>query len=180
MSNLSFKTKDSNIPPPSDSVDAMLAEAQKQGWLVGKELKFIPELESMYKGAADYFLNLVNESESDMRETFVFNSSRYLFAKAVEGVILWGMSPDGNISIFFHPRHLVGNFETEVPKHLHKTVSDSMLVGESLFRAHQNWVISVQKSRQNIVLHDEIQKTLRWIPKLGISYGLAKNYQNLR
>lgn len=180
MSKFFSKSKDPGSAPPVDSVGAMLSEAQRQGWLVGKELRFIPELESIYKSASEYFASLVEESEPKLRETMTFHSSRYLFAKAVEGVILWGMSSDGNVSVFFHPRHLEGEVETEVPRHLHNVVIDTMSLGESLFKVHQNWVIAAQKGGRDFCLRDETQKTLRWIPKFGINYGLFKNYHTLR
>ena len=93
--------QNSRSSEPRDSSEAMIMEAKRQGWL--QELKFIPELIPIYHNAADYFLGEIEKCEPRMRETLVFDCSRYLFAKAVEGVILWGSSLDGKISVFFHP-----------------------------------------------------------------------------
>jgi hypothetical protein len=166
------------IPRHEDSVDAMLSEARAQGWLQDS-MGRIPELVTLYKNAADDFMGLVRESEPDGRQTLMFHICRYLFGKAVEGVILWGAAPHGNISVYFHPKHLVGEVETEVPVHLHKVVIDSMSIGETLFRAHQAFVIQSQKEGIGIDLEDEMAKTLQWIPRLGVSYALHRKFNLL-
>jgi hypothetical protein len=168
--------KDSIRP---DSVQAMITAAESQGWLHDREIMIVPELLNMYNQASDYFYKLINENDPRYRETFVFHTCKYLFAKGVEGVILWGASPDGKISVFFHPRHLVGEFESEVPTHLHKVVLDSLKVGETLFQAHQGWIIKQQESGKNLDLDREIKETLEWIPRLGMSYALENQYETL-
>mgnify|MGYP000129332187 CR=1 FL=1 len=48
---------------PKDSVDAMILEATRQGWLPDRDLGFIPELVSIYKNAAEYFIEIIADSE---------------------------------------------------------------------------------------------------------------------
>ena len=158
----------------------MFNEAERQGWLRNRDLGTISELMSMYKNAANYFVELIDDADSGSRESIVYHTCRYLFAKGVEGVILWGIAPSGNISVYFEPKHLLGEIETEVPKHLHKVVCDSMSVADGLFKAHQNFIIESQKSSRPIDLKAEIVKTVEWIPRFGISYALFKQYQVLR
>jgi hypothetical protein len=165
---------------PKDSIDAMILEATRQGWLTNRNLAHIPELVSIYENASDYFMNVVDKSDQKMRETLVYHICKYLFAKAAEGVILWGTSPGGNISVYFHSKHLVGDCETEVPRHLHKAVIDTMSIGESLFRAHQEFVVQSQKQGLEFDLHEEIAKTIQWIPRFGINYALYHKFDALR
>ena len=162
---------------PKDSVGAMISEATRQGWL--PILGSIPELVSVYENVPDYFMNIIDGSEPRMRETIMYHICRYLFAKGVEGVILWGLAPDGQISVYFDIKHLIDGIVTEVPHHLHETVVDSMCVGESLFRAHQEFIIQAQKVGLEIDLRQETIDTLKWIPRLGISYALFHKYQAL-
>jgi hypothetical protein len=157
----------------------MMEEAESQGWLSG-ELKWIPELESMCNRASDYFFEIIQEQEPEEQQEFMFHCCRYLFAKGNEGVILWGLSPSGRVSVFFHPRHLFGEFETEVPSHLHSIVLDTMPVGEALFNAVERWVIASQESGLEFDLNHEIKETLRWVLKLGIHHGLTKNLNAMR
>jgi len=171
---------DSNSDTPKDSLGAMIIEANRQGWLPDRNLSFIPEILPIYQKAAEYFTKFIYESEPEYLETFVYHTCRYLFAKGVEGVILWGMSPAGKVSVYFHPKHLLGDIETEVPHHLHKTVVDSMLVGESLFEAHQGFVLQAQKNKDDINLHAEVSLTLQWISRFGITYALYNRYQALK
>lgn len=163
-----------------DSITAMINEARQQGWLVQDQLAFIPEIMNIYSQASEYFLDLIAEEDPQYRQTLVYHTCRYLFAKAVEGVILWGPSPGGEISVYFHPKHLVGELKTEVPSHLHQTVIESQEVGESLFRAHKDWIIECQEKGVSLDLSDEIRKTIEWIPRFGISYALQKNYHAMR
>jgi len=165
---------------PEDSVEAMIFEAERQGWLEDRDFGMISELTSIYRKASKKFFELIDESDSRYRETFVHHTCRYLFAKSVEGVILWGASPDGRISINFHPNGMTGKIDTDLPPQLNKFVIESMAVGESLFKAHQSYVIMKCKTdSENIDIQVEIAKTILWIPKFGISYALSKNYQSL-
>ena len=177
------RSESKDFTEASDSLDAIIKEAQRQGWLEDRDLKFIPEILSIYDDASNYFTNLIydaNNEEPGTRETMVYLVSRYLFAKGVEGVILWGATSDGKISVYFHPKHLHGDIETEVPKHLNKVVMESVSVGESLFRVHQGWVIEQQKHSQAIDLNREIQEVVKWMPKMGIHYALYNQYQFLK
>lgn len=169
-----------NATDPKDSIGAMISEATRQGWLQDSDLGFIPELVSIYKNAADHFTNIIDKSEPKMRETLMYHTCRYLFAKGVEGVILWGISPHGKVSVYFHSKHLVESVETEVPKHLHAIVINSMPIGESLFRAHQYFIIQSQKKGHYIDLQNEMCETVQWIPRLGISYALYNKFHELR
>jgi hypothetical protein len=180
MRLLSGSEKPDVTPKKRDSVDAMIEEAARQGWLPDRTLGLIPEIANIYKSAADHFLTVINESEPRMRETLAYHVCRYLFAKGVEGVILWGLAPDGKISIYFHEKHLVGDVETEVPAHLHKTVIDSMKIGESLFKAHQQFVIQAQQRGVGIDIKEEMKSTVTWVSQFGISYALFHKYQALR
>lgn len=171
------KSHDAGI---KDSIDAMIYEAKQQGWFRGKTLSIIPELLKIYKGAADHFMKMIEAEDTQYRETLMYHTCRYLFAKAVEGVILWGNSPDGKISVYFSPKHIFNDFETEVPQHLHQTVIDSMPVGESLFKAHQKFVIQAQTSGLDINLREEMQNTIYWITRLGMSYALFNRFGLLR
>ena len=164
----------------SDAKETLFAEAERQGWLPGRELSFIPEIQHIYERAANYFLDFIEDQDPKMRETLAFHVCRYLFAKGVEGVILWGASSDGNISVGFHPKHLAGEIETDVPKHLHETVTRALPIGESLFRVHQKRILDHQNAETALDLHEELKTTLQWIPRLGISYGLFNKYQALR
>lgn len=164
----------------ADAMDTLLTEAETQGWLPGRELSLIPEILPIFNNAASYFLNYIEEQEPMRRETLMFHTCRYLFAKGVEGVILWGAAPKGKISVYFHPKHLLGEIETEVPKHLHQFVLNSLPEGESLFRVHQKRVLDLQKSGKPVDLHEEMKTTLTYITRLGISYGLFHKYQELR
>ena len=146
----------------------------------GRTIKFIPEITKIYQEASDVFTKIISDAESELRESIVSNSCRYLFAKAVEGVILWGLSEQGRISVYFHPKQLTDEIETEVPKHLHKIVVESQSIGERLFKAHQGVVIQSQKKGMNLDLAKEIQQTIQWIPRLGVSYALFNNYHVLR
>ncbi|NLV44323.1 MAG: hypothetical protein GXY07_07465 [Candidatus Hydrogenedentes bacterium] len=161
-----------------DSIKAMMRVAEARGILEGDSLAFIPEITPMYKRASNFFLQLLAEQEPEMTETMASLICRYLFAKGVEGVMLWGASPNGHISILFHPKHLVGPMETDVPPHLHKLVVDSLHLGEELFRAHQAFVMEHQ-FEDSFDLDAEIEKTIEWMPRFGISYGLAQRYQVL-
>jgi hypothetical protein len=162
-----------------DSLEAMLTEAEHQGWLPERTIGSIPELIGIYTGASKYFVDLILETEPVMRETMTCHVCRYLFAKGVEGVILWGLSKDGNVSVYFHPKHLVGEIETEVPPHLHSIVIQSLSVGESLFWAHNRFIMKQQENGSEIDYIGETATVLRWLPKLGISYALFKRYHEL-
>jgi len=164
----------------NDSIDAMIAEATRQGWLPDRDLGMIPELVDIYKNAANHFSNMIFETEPEYRETLMYHTCKYLFAKAVEGVILWGMTSDGQISVYFHPKHLTEGIETEVPFHLHQIVIDSMSIGDSLFRAHQEFVIQSLEKGVEISVDEEIAKTIQWISSFGIGFALFNNYQALR
>ena len=120
-----------------------------------------------------------NADFSQYRETMVFHICRYLFAKGVEGVILWGGSKDGKIYVYFHHKHFTDKFETEVPAKYHSLVEDSMKTGVSLFKAHQEWVIQKQNAKAEIDLSKEIEEVIKWIPRFGIAFALHNKYQAL-
>ena len=172
------KKNTSNNNDAEDSIKAMMRVGEARGMLEGGSLAFIPEITPMYKKASKFFLDLLAEQEPEMMETFACLICRYLFAKGVEGVMLWGASPNGHISILFHPKHLVGPLETDVPPDLHQLVVDALPLGEELFRAHQAFVLEHQ-FEDAFDLDDEIEKTFEWMPRFGISYGLAQKYQVL-
>lgn len=177
MVNQINENKESRSKPPA-SVEAMLAEARKQGWLFN-ELLFIPELAGLYADASEHFIKFISGLSPCEKNNYALQVSRYLFAKAVEGVILWGHSPDGKISVLFHVKHITEKFETEVPFHLHKVVEDSMAIGESLFNAHLEWVRDQLDKKESIDLDLEIKDVFLWTPRLGICYGLSKQYDSL-
>ena len=93
-----------------DSIGAMIDEVRQQGWLPQDELSIIHEIMHIYSQASEYFLDFIDEQDQQYRESLVYHTCRYLFAKAVEGVILWGASRDGNISVYFHPKHLAASW----------------------------------------------------------------------
>jgi len=163
-----------------DSLDAMILEATSQGWLSDRNFEMIPEIVNIYNEAADYFIDIIEESDPRMHESLVYHTCRYLFAKGVEGVILWGLASDGKVSVYFNPKHLNGDIDTGLPPNLHKVVINSIPIGESLFRAHQEFVIHHQKSGLKIDIHAEIVKTLQWAARFGIRYALFHKYQILR
>jgi TPR repeat protein len=161
-----------------NSLDAIIAEAKRQGWL-RDDFGYIPELLNIYTPASKYFMDLLLKTEPEMQETMKYEICRYLFAKGVEGVILWGLSNDGKISVNFHPKHLTEEIETEVPKHLHELVVQSRSVGETLFWAYNRFMLKQQEAGADLNCHEEALNVLRWIPKLGISYALFKEFHQL-
>jgi hypothetical protein len=165
---------------PTDSVDAMTKEAIRQGWLEDIGLKMVPELVNIYSDAADYFMDVIDDTEPRLRETIVYHVCKYLFAKGVEGVIKWGSSPEGKLSVCFHAGNLSGNMDIELPKHLHKVVLDSQLVGESLFKAHSKFMLDCRSSGIRVDIREEISKSVEFISKLGVHYALFNNMQILR
>jgi len=162
-----------------NSIQAVFAEAEKQGWLVGQNVNFIPEIMGIYGKASDYFLQMIEEADPKFRETLAFHVSRYLFAKGVEGVIQWGASPKGNISVFFHPKHLHGVMEFEIPPEYRHLVDESVKIGENLFRAHQINIMERQTKHNKLDIRLEMYDVINWMPRLGISYALNKGYHEL-
>jgi TPR repeat protein len=170
---------DEALPMDPGAFPAMLQEAEIRGCLEGGSLAAIPELHGMYQSAAINLFKLITDIEPEARQSAAFQFSRYLFAKGVEGVILWGATSDGNISVYFDPRHVTRKFETEVPKQFHQIVEDSMEVADFLFGAHQRWILAEQKANRDPDISREIGGLLRWMPLFGISWAMNNHLQYL-
>lgn len=169
-----------SVGGPTGSLKAMTAEAARQGWMEGTQLNMVPELADMYSQSTSHFMQLFPGEDLDMLQPLVYHCTRYLFAKGVEGAILWGLSPDGKISIYIDPKHLTDTFQTEVPSHLHQTVVDSMAVGDSLYEAHRRFVQRAREAGRDVDLRAEIAETLTWAPRFGMHYGLARGLHDLQ
>ena len=165
-----------SISSAKDSIDAMLSCAKEQLWLQDNELIVIPELVSVCKSGSERILEMINNAEPEAKNEMALCATKYLFAKGVEAVILWGISSDGIISIDFHPEHITEKFETGVPAHLHSIVENTMGVGKSLFSAHQQWVSGQLKVGNEVDIDREIENIIEWSPSFGVHFAMHNNF----
>ncbi len=168
-----------------DSLDAMILEAKSQGWLSDNNIAIIPEIANVYDSASKYFLETILNGEPEATQTMTFYVCRYLFVKGVEGVVLWGMSSNGLISVYFDHNHLFDDIQTDLPEHLHNEVTSTLTIGESLFFAHQKYVL--YKQRKNLAnsfddtdISREVELAVNWIPRFGITYAINRGYDAMR
>lgn len=161
------------------SYDFIFAEAQRQGWL-GKSLSVIPEVLDIYRKGSIYFYEFIRKADSQYHEALVYQAVRYLFAKGVEGVIIWGKTPDGKISIGFDTHYLVEqNYNYEINEEYHYLIDEALSIGESLFKVHQSFILEQQRLNKKFHLFRQMQDTLECIPMFAVHYGLYKQYDSL-
>lgn len=164
---------------PTGCLKAMIVEANRQGWLHSAQPDIISEIAPIFDQAATYYLHLIDGAEPAKHEPLALHFCRYLFAKGVEGTILWGLSPGGAGSFRFDPRQVILSCDAAVPTHLHDTVADTMDIGESLYRSHEQHVQLARTAGRTLDLHAEIEEALTWIPRLGMHYALSQGLHEL-
>lgn len=164
-------------PREMNSVLVMMLEATNQGWF--KNLSYSPSIAYVcYKSAKD-MMEIIDSVESKYQATTVYHASKYLFAKGVEAAIQCGPDLDySKVQLEIDTR--LGNFmhlNTSLPPHLHTLAEDSRSVGESLYFAHQKFILENQTKGINI--REEVDFTLRYMALLGFTYGIEKEYYTL-
>lgn len=167
-----------------DSAEALIKKALSEGIIKDRELNFVPEAIPVINGGVKMFYDIVREyreQEDEIPAGLVHHICCYLFAKAVEAVIVWGQTKDGKFSIYYLPKDMANlTPNPEIPEKYHSVVLESMKYGELLFLAHKDFIEShLIPNSIDYDIMEEIHKTFLWISRIGMSHALEKEYHLL-
>jgi hypothetical protein len=175
---------------PKDSVDAMLVAAVAQKLVKSKnDLGVAPKVMPILARASDVFcdiaikaLELASERDDPKAGAAVMQRAcMYLFAKGVEGVMLWGNARYGEISIGFEPADMLSlRLSTDLPADQHELAVASREHGKMLFDAHYRFLLERMRQSSGDLgwdfVREETHKTLQWVPRIAVSFALMMGY----
>lgn len=159
--------------------NAMIAAAVAVGILPEPALRTADKLRAMLDGAARSLTLVIIRcsGEKGVDHGLVHRGMRYMFAKAVELVAVWGRSHDGKVSVAIDPRELKYPedilVDPTIPEDIQKIVRDSAASADQLFRAFQR---SVSLRGQNDEIIDrtaEVCAALTWTARIALSWALT-------
>ncbi|MBK9519672.1 MAG: tetratricopeptide repeat protein [Anaeromyxobacter sp.] len=177
-------------PKTRDSGDAIIDEAERLGLLVDRDIGFIPEAMPMFERASVAFHRLVVDAmrmaaasrDPQQGLAVMQRSCMYLFGKGVQAVMVWGLTSDGKFGLDFQPGEMIQmklGPSPELSPEANQAAAGTMKFGIPLFAAHQAFmqeVIPTMPHADEAFVQSEMLKTLQWVPKIAISYGLKKGY----
>ena len=176
--------------PKNDSAEALISEAQRLGLINGRDLGFIKEVLPMFGEPCRMFHQIAIDGMTKAAAAgdplsglaLMQRSCMYLFGKGVQAVMVWGTTSDGKFGLDFEPSEMIQMSlgpSPELSPEQNKTAADSMQYGVPLFAAHQAFMEAVMPTLPAVdeaFVRAEMLKTLQWVPRIAISYGLMKGY----
>lgn len=179
--------KISPVNSEKTKLQSVLSSAAKRAGIVVEEheTKSIAEgIKTIFEGRDYCFdqLKLLSKEEDNYPPELVRDFCAYLFAKAVEFVIAWGLSKDGKCRIIYRVEDVAGkSYYSELPKKYHSYVLESPRKGAPLFNAYHEYVSQrINKGEgDNIDFADEVKELFLWCSLYGMNYGIEKGYHEL-
>ena len=173
---------------PTGSPKALIEAAKGLGLLSGNSLGMVPEVTHMFEEAAQMLHALAVESmtkaaadgDPESGLAVMQRSCMYLFGKGVQAVMVWSASPGGKFGMNFEPGDMARmtlDSCSEISETANRLATDSMKYGIPLFGAHRSFMEAAIEARPSVdegYVRAEMLETLRWIPRIAISYALEK------
>lgn len=159
--------------------NAMIAAAVAVGILPEPTLRTADKLRNMLDGAARSLTLVVIRcsGEHGVDHGLVHRGMRYMFAKAVELVVVWGRSKDGKVAISLDPRELKYPenilIDPNISDHMRKTILESAALADRLFRAFQRCVSLRSQNGEPIDRTAEVCAALTWTARIALSWALT-------
>lgn len=164
----------------SDIANVLIEYAKDKKIIQGEQLSFIPEISSAYTSAIDFFMDCYPKLQHKNRYSYINALSKYLFVKSVEGVILWGVAPKGEISVCFNVQDIddENSYTTDLPPDLHNCIIGLSHIGEQLYRIYISY-LEDENIYDEAKLYQHTKTFLMYVFNIGISYALDDNMQTL-
>lgn len=158
---------------------AMIGAAVAVGILPDPTLRTADKLRDMLDGAARSLTLIIIRcsGEHGVDHGLVHHGMQYMFAKAVELVVVWGRSKDGKVAIALDPRELKYPenilIDPNVSEAMHKRIVDSATLADQLFRAFQRYVTMGSRSDETVDRTAEVCAALTWTARIALSWALT-------
>ncbi len=158
---------------------AMIGAAVAVGILPDPTLRTADKLRNMLDGAARSLTLIIIRcsGEHGVDHGLVHHGMQYMFAKAVELVVVWGRSKDGKVSISLNPRELKYPenilIDPDISEEMHKKILDSAVLADQLFRAFQRSVALRGHDEGAIDRTAEVCAALTWTARIALSWALT-------
>lgn len=159
----------------------MIGAAVAVGILPEPTLRTADKLRGLLDGAArSLTLVIIRCSGAGVIDDgLVHRGMRYLFAKAVELVVVWGRSKDGKVSITLDPRLLKypGDIliDPTISKDIQKRILDAAASADQLFRAYQRYATRESPPAGEAADRAaEVCAALTWTARIALSWALTE------
>lgn len=157
----------------------MIGAAVAVGIIPEPTLRTADKLRDMLDGAARSLTLVIIRcsGEHGVDHGLVHHGMRYMFAKAVELVVVWGRSKDGKVSIALNPRELKYPenilIDPSISEEMHKQIVDSASLADQLFRAFQRYVSTSGRNDETADRTAEVCAALTWTARIALSWALT-------
>ncbi|HEY9072019.1 MAG TPA: hypothetical protein VIV61_17295 [Candidatus Ozemobacteraceae bacterium] len=159
----------------------MIGAAVAVGILPEPGLRTADKLRGLLDGAARSLTLVVIRCSGPhgVDQGLVHRGMKYLFAKAVELVVIWGRSKDGKVALTLDPKDLKypGDIliDPGISKDIQKRIIDSAASAEQLFRAYQRYISREDRpAGEPVDRAAEVCAAFTWTARIALSWALTE------